>query len=110
MSVTCLQFHELGLSVYVACLRFFENAFVCVCSVSALFSNGIVCVCDVSAIRNYTYVRVSSVSALKKIQLSLYSLLKTVHFSIFKKHMVLENIPVRFERYISYRLKISSHQ
>ena len=75
---------------------------------SALFSN--VCVCDMSALRNYTYVRVGSVSALKKIQLSLYALSKTVHFSIFKKHMVLENIPVRSERYISYPLKISGHQ
>jgi len=37
VSVTCLQFHELGLSVSVACMLFFENAVVSVCYVSAFF-------------------------------------------------------------------------
>ena len=60
MSVACMHFLKMPLSVSVACL---------------LFSSGIVSgiVCDLFALRNYTNVCACSVSALKKVQLSVYA-------------------------------------
>ena len=70
MSVTCLQFYELGLSVSVACMRFFKMPL----SVSVACLHFFQMALSVSATcLRYEIIRVCSVSALKKVQLSVYA-------------------------------------
>ena len=96
MSVTCLQFYELGLSVSVACLRFLKMplsvSVACLCFFKMAFSVSVTCLCyeilpmsvSVACLRSKKYScrcmrlkRVLYVSALSKI----------LNSSIFRKNI-----------------------